>query len=166
MKYKRNQYSEGVSVCTLIIAGVFLWWGISTLINGNYFHPLWWASGWWGLLWLGIGLAIGIGQFSALTNKSKLRNIVKNEIMVNPNITVEQIGKNTGISLRDVRAIILDLKANGELMGKFSQETGQMQNVQIHEPKKIQSTAHIPKPIDSEEELKPKYCFFLFSLCN
>jgi hypothetical protein len=156
MKYKRNQYTEGVSICALIIAGVFLWWGISILINGRFWNPAWWIGGWWGFLWLGIGLSIAISQLSGLNNRSKLRNVVKNEITLNPKATVEQIARNTGISIRDVRAIILDLKANGELMGKFSQDTGQMEYTQVSPKKNEPMKSKTPE--SEQEDLKANYC--------
>jgi len=31
MKYEKNQYSDGFSICTLIIAGAFLWWGFAVM---------------------------------------------------------------------------------------------------------------------------------------
>ena len=116
MKYEKNQYTEGFSICGLIIAGAFFFWGISTII----------AGGWWGIILIGIGIAISLGLIRALVNKKKLRNAVLYEFESNPNATVEEIGKNTGISKKDVQAIILDLKMSGELRGKFSSKTGQL----------------------------------------
>jgi len=37
----------------------------------------------------------------------------------------------TGISRKDVQAIILDLKASGQFIGKFSTRTGQIKHVSI-----------------------------------
>mgnify|MGYP006309364891 CR=1 FL=1 len=93
-------------------------------------------------------------------NKRKLRNVVKNEIMLNPKATVEQIARNTSISIRDVRAIILDLKAKGELMGKFSQDTGQMEYTQIQEkkPQTISEAEELKRAQAEQPELKPNYC--------
>ncbi|MFX1452990.1 MAG: zinc ribbon domain-containing protein [Promethearchaeota archaeon] len=116
MKYEKNQYTEGFSICGLIIAGAFFFWGITTLITG----------GWWGIIFIGIGIAISLGLIRAIVNKKKLRNAVKYEFESNPNATVEEISKSTGISKKDVQAIILDLKMSGELKGKFSSKTGQL----------------------------------------
>ncbi|QEE15291.1 zinc ribbon domain-containing protein [Promethearchaeum syntrophicum] len=60
-----------------------------------------------------------------------MQNIILNEFNLNPNITVEEISINTGITLKDVRAIIFDLKATGRLRGTFSQISGKMQTVEI-----------------------------------
>jgi hypothetical protein len=116
MKYEKDQYTEGFSICGLIIAGAFFFWGITTLI----------AGGWWGLIFIGIGIAISLGLIRAIVNRKKLRNAVKYEFESNPNATIEEISKSTGISKKDVQAIILDLKMSGELRGKFSSKTGQL----------------------------------------
>lgn len=118
MKYEKNQYSEGVSFCSLIIAGAFLFWGFNTLRD---------SFGWWGWILIAIGLSTLIGQIKAITNRSKLKNIVLTEITKNPNITQEEIAQHTSISRKDIKAIILDLKGSGALMGTFSSQTGQMQ---------------------------------------
>ena len=129
VKYKRNQYSEGVSICSLIIAGIFIYWGL----NDTLIQPLFYGAvfGWFGLIWLGIAAAILIGQIAAFTNRNKLRNAVLFEYEASPNATIEEISASTGISFRDVQAIVLDLKARGLLRGKFSSETGQMTNVEV-----------------------------------
>lgn len=138
MKYERNQYSDGFSICALIIAGMFLYWGISSFIPWN-------AWSWWGFISTGIGLAILIGQIYALTNRSKLRNVVLAEFQQNPEATIDDIVNSTKISRKDVQAIILDLKASGQLVGKFSTTTGQIKNLSIPE-----------KQVVSEE--RAKYC--------
>jgi len=38
VKYERNQYSEGFSICALIIAGAFLYWGLAHLSLGMHGH--------------------------------------------------------------------------------------------------------------------------------
>ena len=144
MKYKRNQYSEGVSICSFIIAGILIYWGINDI-----FVPIWavtWIN-WWGLVWFGIAAAIIIGQIAALANKSKLRNAVLYEYEEHPEATIEQISQNTGITIRDVQAIVLDLKANGLLRGKFSSITGQMTHADI-----------IKKPQQEVSDGKVVYC--------
>ncbi len=117
MKYEKNQYSEGFSYCSMIIGGAFLYWGISSLID----------TSWIGLLWIGIALSIFSSQYYALANRSKLRRIVLNEFIRKPNVTLEEIQENTGISKKDIKAIVLDLRASGQLHGTFSETTGQME---------------------------------------
>ena len=126
MKYESNQYSEGLSVCSLIFAGMFLWWGFNTLFEDIY--NWWW---WFGFLWILIGLSIISSQIYKLTSRSKFRNLVKHEFEENPTASVEQIARNTGITTKDARAIILDLKARGELRGKFSTKTGEAKHVEV-----------------------------------
>ena len=144
MKYKRNQYSEGVSICSFIIAGILIYWGINDI-----FVPIWLSTwiNWWGFVWLGIAAAIIVGQIAALANRSKLRNAVLYEYEEHPEATIEEIRQNTGITVRDVQAIVLDLKGNGSLRGKFSSTTGQMTHVDI-----------IKKPQGEVSEGKVVYC--------
>ncbi len=126
MKYESNQYSEGFSICSLIIAGMFLYWGFNTLLKDIY--NWWW---WFGFLWILIGLSIISSQIYKLTSRSKLRNVVKLEFEENPTASIEQIATSTGITTKDARAIVLDLKARGELRGKFSTKTGEAKHVEI-----------------------------------
>jgi len=70
-----------------------------------------------------------------------------NEYEEHPEATIEEIRQNTGITVRDVQAIVLDLKGNGSLRGKFSSTTGQMTHVDI-----------IKKPQGEVSEGKVVYC--------
>jgi len=148
MKYEKNQYTEGFSICGLIIAGAFLFWGISTII----------AGGWWGIILIGIGIAISLGLIRALVNKKKLRNTVKYEFESNPNATVEDISNSTGISKKDVQAIILDLKMSGELHGKFSSKTGQLKVVPAETQEKDKFCPSCGAHIEKEAAQFCNYC--------
>ena len=132
MQYKRNQYSEGVSVCSFIIAGILIYWG-----TNDIFVPLWAGSliNWWGLVWYAIAAAIIIGQLAAWANRSKLRNAVLYEYEGHPEATIEEISQKTGITIKDVQAIVLDLKADGLFRGKFSSITGQLTHAGVTEGK-------------------------------
>jgi len=144
MKYKRNQYSEGISLCSLIIAGILIYWGINDI-----FVPLWvgaWIN-WWGLVWFALGVAIVVGQLAAWANKSKLRNAVLYEYEEHPEATIAEISQKTGITIKDVQAIVLDLKAGGSLRGKFSSTTGQLTHAEV-----------IKKPKGEVSEGKVAYC--------
>jgi len=147
MKYKRNQYSEGLSVCSFIIAGILIYWGLNDLILG----PIWNRRdvSWWGIVWLVLGVAIIGGQVAALANRSKLRNTILYDYEEHPTATIEEISKSTGISIRDIRAIILDLKASGLLRGKFSSSTGQMTHTEVI----TKTQAEVPS-----QEGKVSYC--------
>jgi len=126
MKYEKNQYSESFSVCTLIIAGAFLYWGISSFIP-------WDEWSWWGFISTGIGIAILVSQILAIANRSKLRNVVLADFQENPEATVELVSKSTGITAKDIQAIILDLKASGQLRAKFNSKTGQVKHLLTEE---------------------------------
>ena len=117
MKYEKNEYSEGFQICSWIIAAAFLYWGIDNLIKNL-------LANWWGWILVAIGLSIAIDQIRRLNSRSKLRNIVKSEFSQNPNITIEEIYQNTGISHKDIKAIIMDLKGAGWLRGGFDSITG------------------------------------------
>jgi len=145
IKYNKDQYSHGASICALLIAGMFFYWGIDAFLHG------FWQFGinWMGFLWIGIGAAIASSQIAALVNKSKLRNVVAQEFKINPNVSIEEISANTGISVKDIRAIILDLKAEGRLRGNFSPDTGEGKSMEIvnhqQEPK------FIPEPVGKSQ---------------
>ena len=138
MKYEKNQYSDGFSICALIVAGAFFYWGITSFIP-------WDRWSWWGFISTGIGIAILMSQIYAITNRSKLRNVILAEFQENPEATIEDISKSTGISRKDIHAIILDLKASSQLIGKFNTTTGQIKHLSIPE-----------KEVVSEE--RTKYC--------
>ena len=141
MHYERNEYHEGFSICALVIAGIFLWWGFNIILDDM-------TNWWWlfGIFWILIGLSIMSNQIYKLTNRSKLRNIVKQEFEQNPTISIEMIASNTGITEKDARAIILDLKARKEFRGKFSTKTGEGKQVEV------------PSSNQEPSEEKGKYC--------
>jgi hypothetical protein len=164
LKYEKNQYSEGFSICGLVIAGIFLYWGFNSLFNGFWFgighNPfnLWWL----GFIWIFIGLAIISGQIHAISNRSHLRGIVKGYFDDNPNASVEEIAIDSGISIKDTQAIILDLKARGELRGKFSTKTGQLKTVikdeQIVELQKQAFCPNCGTPVKEGSAIYCAYC--------
>ncbi len=157
MKYEKDQYSEGFSICALIIAGAFFWWGINQFMN--------WGDGgeWWGFVSTGIGVAILSGQIFALTNRSQPRNVVQTEFQENPEASVEDVSKSTSITIKDIHAIVLDLKASGQLRAKFNSQTGQVKHLLL--PKKEETSGEQPKfcsncgtPITKESAQYCAYC--------
>lgn len=102
---------------------------------------------WWGWIWIAIGVSILISQIAAWANRSKLRNAVLYEYEEHPEATIEEISQSTGITIKDVQAIVLDLKADGLLRGKFSSATGQMTHAEI-----------IKKSEETLTEDNVKYC--------
>ena len=127
MKYKKNQYSEEGRICGVIIGAGFIWWGISII------YPWYWFN-WWGLIMLAIGLSIIGGNVAAVANRGRLRRAVKYEMESNPNASVDTVSQSTGITKKDVQAIILDLKMRGELRGNFSSKTGELKAIPVESP--------------------------------
>ena len=160
MKYKKDQYINGFSMCALIIAGIFFYWGFIGLANGFWELRIDWIN----FVLIGIGLAISASQFAAIANRSKLKNVVSHEFEHNPNISVEEISNNTGISVRDIRAIILDLKSSGRLRGQFSTQTGDANSMRVEkeeEPVIQEHSKFCPNcgtPIIKDEAVYCAYC--------
>lgn len=161
MKYKKDQYINGFSICALIFAGIFFYWGINGFIDG------FWRFGgvnWMSFLWIGIGSAILVSQIAAIANRSKLKNVVSQEFENNPNISVEEISNNTGISVRDIRAIILELKSSGRLRGHFSTQTGDAKSMRVEKAEKPVIQEHSKfcpncgTPITKDEAIYCAYC--------
>ncbi|MBD3254010.1 MAG: zinc-ribbon domain-containing protein [Candidatus Lokiarchaeota archaeon] len=150
MKYKKNQYTEGFSVCGLIIGGAFLTAGAFLLRESfPWFIP--------GLVFLGVGITIIVSQIRAVVNRSKLRRVVKNEFETNAEVSVEDISKSTGISKKDVQAIILDLKAEGSLKGAFSPKSGKMETKSV-EKIPTQNITYCPNCGSNIKQPDAEYC--------
>jgi len=99
----------------------------------------------YGLPLLFVGAVILTAQTLGATNRSKLRSLVLNELQTCPNCSVKDIRQSTGITKGDVRAIIIDLKAEGLFSDAFSKKTGQVEHGSVQE-----------EPIDSKEIIQ--YC--------
>ncbi|MFX0138036.1 MAG: zinc ribbon domain-containing protein [Candidatus Hodarchaeota archaeon] len=138
MKYIRNQFVRASSIMwwgfIFITGGVTLWWGITVLQ---------WS--WAGIFTITFGVAILSSLIVAMANRSKLRRVVLHEFQTRPEASIEDVSITTGISRRDVQAIILDLKSSGQFFGKFSTKTGQIKHVSIQK-----------EPVRSED--RDKYC--------
>ena len=160
MKYKKDQYINGFSICALIFAGIFFYWGFNGLVEEFLHFRVYWIR----FLWIGIGSAILVSQIAAIANRSKLKNVVANEFEHNPNISVEEISNNTGISVRDIRAIILDLKASGRLRGQFSIQTGDAESMRVEKEEEAIIQEHSKfcpncgTPISKDEAIYCAYC--------
>ncbi|MHA1731181.1 MAG: zinc ribbon domain-containing protein [Promethearchaeota archaeon] len=128
-KYERNQYSDGFSFCGLIIGGIFLYAGISEIFGRG-----WWGIGvWWiGLFFVVIGGSIIGGNLRALYNRDRLKNLVLNEITLKKTTNVEEIAQSTGLSTKDVRHIVMDLKLEGKLFVHYDKDTGEIRDA--HSP--------------------------------
>ena len=175
VNYKKDSYSISAgSICAILIAGVFIFWGINSFFGGHFSFGL----SWMGFIWLGIGSVILFSQIGSIYNKGKLRKIVLQEFELKPDVSLEEISRSTGISLKDVKAIVLDLKMRGVLKGPFNTETGRLEAVPLATttPPAPPSPRIAPVPpraplnptisaqkyeVNSEEEdvrVKPKFC--------
>lgn len=158
MHYRKHQYSSGFSICGLLIAGMFFYWGIDAFLQGLWSFGFHW---WLGFFWIAIGSAILVGQITALANRSKLRNIVLQEFKANPEASIEDISADTGISTKDIQAIVLDLRASGQLVGKFSRKTGQMKPISPEENRELEKGYYCPNcgtPMKKEDTMYCTYC--------
>ena len=159
VSYEKDQYSSGFHVCYLIIAAILLWIGFQWLLNPTNPPNFWWFISFF--LILG-GIGIVSGQIYALANRRHLRNAVKEEFKRYPDITVEQVSISTGITKKDVNAIVLDLKARRELRGSFSSETGQIKIIPVEDDedareKKIYCV-DCGTPFEDESAVYCSYC--------
>ena len=138
MRYIRNQF---------VRAGSVMWWGFIILTGG--LTTIWgiivlqWT--WAGIFTIFIGVAIFSSLIVAVANRSKIRRIVLHEFEKIPEASVEDVSKRTGISIRDVRSIVLDLKASMLFIGDFSTQTGRVHLIAPHN--------ELNKP-----EIKVTYC--------
>jgi hypothetical protein len=125
MRYIRNQF---------VRAGSFMWWIFIFMISGALLWGgitiLQWS--WAGIFNILIGVAILFRLIIATSNRSKIRRIVLDEFEKNPEASIKDVTGITGISRRDVRAIILDWKSSGHLIGNFSTKAGTISYISNH----------------------------------
>jgi hypothetical protein len=142
----RNQFT---------MAGSFFWWGFISLATSAL---IWWGItvlqwSWSGILVIGIGMIALLSQILATVNRSKLRRVVLSEFLKSPDLSIEDVSLSTGITRKDVQAIVLDLKASGQFIGSFSSKTGQIEHLIIKEKSR-------------ELEGENKYCPYCGTLAN
>ncbi|MFX0077541.1 MAG: hypothetical protein ACFE96_19015 [Candidatus Hermodarchaeota archaeon] len=75
-----------------------------------------------------VGAVILTAQTLGANNRSKLRRIVLHELQMNPDASLKEIQKSTGITKGDVKAIMIDLKAEELFTDTFSKETGRVKH--------------------------------------
>ncbi|MHA1916283.1 MAG: hypothetical protein ACW986_14495 [Promethearchaeota archaeon] len=125
MRYIRNQY---------VRAGSFMWWVFILIISGaaigggSYLLQFNWA----GIFPIIIGILILYRLILGFTNRSKLRDIVLHEFEKDPDSSVKDLRMRTGLSRRDVRAIILELKLSGHYTSDFSTHSGRVHVIAPH----------------------------------
>lgn len=140
-KYTKNQYSDGFSICGLIIGAIFVYAGISDLFGHGWFGWVWWL----GFIWLGIGGSIIFGNFMALYNRDRLKNLVQTEVTRSKTTSVHAIAKATGITEKDVRHILMDLKLEGKLFAHYDKDTGEIKGV--HAPVQGHGGTEVARPV-------------------
>ena len=156
MKYEKNQYTDGASICGFIMGGIFLAWGVNWMVGAGFplFIP--------GIVFLCIGIAIIVSQIRALRNRDKIKNIIKEEFRANPDASVDEIKERTGFTKKDIQAVILDLKAEGQLRGKFSSKTGKLKEAPKPEPQaqEVTKAQYCPNCGTPVKDSQAKFCQF------
>jgi hypothetical protein len=111
-----------------------MWWVFMLIISGGaigggiYLFQLSWT----GIFPIIIGIAILYRLFVAAANRSKLQDIVVHEFEKNPDISLRDLKMKTGLSRRDVRAIVLEVKSSRHFIGDFSTHTGRVHVIAPH----------------------------------
>jgi hypothetical protein len=100
VKYKQNQYTEGATICGAIFTGMLIYWGVTSFIP---YDPV---NSWWGLFPLVFGILFLISGIIALANRGKLKRAVLYEFTSNPNTTIHEVSKSTGITIKDLNFLI------------------------------------------------------------
>jgi len=85
MKYEKNQYTEGVTLCGAIITGALFYWGISSFIP---YDPV---NSWWDLFSLVCGIFFLTRGITALTNRDELKRMALNKFASNSGTTIELV---------------------------------------------------------------------------
>ena len=126
MNYTKKSNLSGLNIIAFTIATIFFTWSIFA------FNNLLWNFGtnWVGFLWLGLSLVIIFSQIGFI-NARKTSKRVFHEIMLNPNVSLEEIAYNTGVPLNNVKEVVVDLKFRGILQNSFNPQTGHMENVHL-----------------------------------
>jgi len=158
MKYKRDLYSKlWLIISGIVIVGFLYQLGLNAFTPGNVIK---FQFTWLSILWFVMGGIILIRYLLVIANRSKLRKIVLSEFEIKPNISVEKISVNTGITKEDVSLIILDLKTNGRLGGDFSSSTGEAKSMKVitQEQETGVYCQYCGTPINSEEATFCGYC--------
>ena len=160
MKYVRNQF---------VRTGSLMWWIFMLMMGGGGLgggiYLLQWH--WAGISPMIIGVAILYRLILTGVNRDKIRRIVLHEFEKNPESSIRDIMNATGISRRDVRSIILNLKSSGLIVlnrnSHISTETGQLQYLSSQEEQsnleeKIKYCESCGTQISNESDLYCSYC--------
>jgi hypothetical protein len=140
-----------------------MWWGFIFITGG--------AALFWGIItlqwsWAGIftiifGATIISSLIVAVANRRKLKRVVLHEFQTIPDASIEEISMKTGISRRDVQAIVLDLKSSGQLIVRFSTKTGHIKDTSFQNTSSEIETKYCHScgtPISKESDQYCAYC--------
>jgi len=129
VSFKKKSNISGLNKIGFFISSLFLIWSIFA------FNDLFWnfGSDWVGYIWLSVGLLLLFSQIISVMNKYKrsedIRNVVLQEYRANPNASIEEVARITGLNRNSVREILLDLKMRGFLILPFNTTIFQPDNV-------------------------------------
>ena len=175
LNYKKKSNFSGLNILAFIISAIFLIWSIFAFLG-----MLWnFGTNWMGFVWLGLSIVIFFGQIGSITAR-KASKMVFHELVLNPNDSLEEIAQNTGIPLKNVKEIVVDLKYRGILKKSFNTQTGHMENAQLVSPVATASPIPIAATTLSQpsiqsyaehEEIefpteKPRYCSYCGTALN
>ena len=169
MSYMKKSNLSGLNIIAFAISTVFFMWGIFA------FNDMLWNFGtnWVGFLWFGLSLLIIFSQIGSI-NARKTSKRVFQEIILNPNDSLEEISYKTGVPLSSVKKVIVDLKFRGILTSSFNPQTGHLENANLVSPVPLASprpiAATILSPLSAQSYVKneerefsrekPKYCTY------
>ena len=122
MIYNRKIISKG-NIFAFIIAGIFITWSIFAFMG-----MLWnFGTNWVGFIWLGLGFMILLGQIGSISIKYnqnyEIRKIILWELQHDSNVSLEDVARNTGIPLKDVKDITLILRIKRFLSESYIAKT-------------------------------------------
>ncbi|MFW9825487.1 MAG: hypothetical protein ACFFE4_21270 [Candidatus Thorarchaeota archaeon] len=126
INYSRKSNVSGFNIIGFILSLLFFLWSMFAFAD-----MLWnFETNWVGYVWLGLSLGTFFSQIGFITARKASKRVF-HEIMLNPNDSLQEIAYNTGVHLKTVKKVVVDLKLRGLLQNSFNTQTGQMENVHI-----------------------------------
>jgi len=175
MNYLRKSNVSSINIFMFIISIVLFIWSMFAFAN-----MLWnFGTNWVAFIWLGLSMVTFFGQIGFINARKKLK-MVFHEIMLNQNSSLEDIAYNTGVPLKIVKKVVVDIKMRGILQSTFNTQTGYMEDVHLvssvpKASRKIIAAKVISQPsiqrytkheeIESHPE-EPRYCAYCGSALN
>jgi hypothetical protein len=153
MNYIKNHY---------VITGSYFWWFMAFLTGGS---SIIWGFILWpyaiALIFVG-GVILTVQTLGAL-DRSKLRRIVLQELQTSPKASINELRTSTGITKGDLRAIILDLKADRLFNDTTSTNAVQVERepIQVQPVMTQEISTYCPNcgsPLSGESDQYCSYC--------